>query len=50
MHVIQPGVLALSLASTEPLRLGTVLMLEFERRAARAHTTLDVTTATVSAD
>jgi hypothetical protein len=50
MHVAEPGRLALSLASAERLRPGTVLMLQFVRRAARPHTDLDVTSATVSAD
>jgi len=50
MHVAEPGTLALSLASAEPLRPGTVLTLEFVRRAARAHATIDVTSATLSAD
>jgi hypothetical protein len=48
MHVAQPGVLALSLASAEPLQPGTVLMLQFERRTAKAHA--DVAVATVNTD
>ena len=48
MHATEPGTLVLSLASTEPLQRGAVLMLQFERRAGNPHATLDVVTATVS--
>lgn len=50
MHVSRPGTLLLSLASTEPLRSGTILMLQFETRARSVHTRVGITTATVSAD
>jgi hypothetical protein len=50
MHVAEPGVLTLSLASAEPLRPGTVLTLQFMRRAARPHPRLEVSSATLSAD
>jgi hypothetical protein len=48
MHVREPGVLALSLASSAALQPGTVLMLQFESRTRSTHPTLQVSAATVS--
>jgi hypothetical protein len=50
MNATEPGVLALSLASAQPLRPGTIVLLQFEPRAGRAHARLDVSDATASAD
>jgi len=40
----------LSLASSEPLQRGAVLMLQFEARAGNAHPTLDIVTARVGSN
>jgi hypothetical protein len=50
MHIIEPGVLALSLASSTPLQRGTVLMLQFEPQAGGTRATFDVTSAMVRVD
>jgi len=50
MNAAQPGTLVLSLASSEPLQRGTVLMLQFERRGGDAHPTVDIVTAMASSD
>ncbi len=48
MHVVEPGVLALSLASSEALRSGVPLLVQFEPRSSGTNAQLAVRTAVVS--